>query len=350
MANRISINLHWKQRKRFERVAKKTSDADERRRYLIILKYNEGKGATTISRELHCSHSTPHRVACRFQRLGEAGLIDGRCDNGERKANAECYDALLERLEGTPQDFEWARPTWTQELLAKEIYIETGIELSTSTVSRMLAQLGARKGRPRATVACPWPAERRKRRLREIKKVLDELPEDEVAVYEDEVDIHLNPKIGPDWMLPATQKDVPTPGKNEKRYIAGALDADTGDVHYVEADHKRSSLFVLLVLRLAHHVYPEAERIHIVLDNYGIHKSRITERAIEALGGRVVLHFLPPYCPNENRIEPLWNQLHDNVTRNHRCANMDDLMIEVIDFLEAASPFPGSMPSLRRSA
>jgi hypothetical protein len=27
------------------------------------------------------------------------------------------------------------------------------------------------------------------------------LPADEVALYEDEVDIHLNPKIGPDWMV-----------------------------------------------------------------------------------------------------------------------------------------------------
>jgi transposase len=31
-----------------------------------------------------------------------------------------------------------------------------------------------------------------------------------------------------------------------------------------------------------------------------------------------VLHFLPPYCPDDNRIERLWKDLHDNVTRNHK--------------------------------
>ena len=31
----------------------------------------------------------------------------------------------------------------------------------------------------------------------------------------------------------------------------------------------------------------------------------------------MVLHFLPPYCPDHNRIERLWKDLHDNVTRNH---------------------------------
>ena len=43
-------------------------------------------------------------------------------------------------------------------------------------------------------------------------------------VYADEVDLHLNPKIGPDWMLPGTQRLVLTPGNNEKRYLAGAYD------------------------------------------------------------------------------------------------------------------------------
>jgi len=42
------------------------------------------------------------------------------------------------------------------------------------------------------------------------------------------VNIHLNPKTGPDWMLPGQQKTVLTPGQNQKRYLAGALDAHTG--------------------------------------------------------------------------------------------------------------------------
>jgi hypothetical protein len=44
----------------------------------------------------------------------------------------------------------------------------------------------------------------------------------EALFYEDEVDIHLNPRPGPDWMMRGRQKWVRTPGKNEKRYIASA--------------------------------------------------------------------------------------------------------------------------------
>ena len=45
--------------------------------------------------------------------------------------------------------------------------------------------------------------------------------------YEDEVEIHLNPKIGADWQLRGQQKRVVTPGRNEKYYLAGALHSGT---------------------------------------------------------------------------------------------------------------------------
>jgi len=43
-------------------------------------------------------------------------------------------------------------------------------------------------------------------------------------------------------------------------------------------------------------IVASAHRIHLIVDNYGIHSARATLRALEELGGRIVLHFLPPYC------------------------------------------------------
>src|SRR5208282_2736852 len=144
----------------------------------------------------------------------------------------------------------------------------------------------------------------------------------------DEVDIHLNPKIGLDWMNQGHQRQIETPGQNQKRYIAGARHAKTGQLTYVEGDRKTSALFCRLLDQLCLD-YPEARRIHVIVDNYIIHSSKITQRHLETLGGRVVLHFLPPYCPDHNRIERLWQDLHANVTRNHRCQSMEELMEEV---------------------
>ena len=56
-------------------------------------------------------------------------------------------------------------------------------------------------------------------------------------------------------------------------------------------------------------------------------------RAGQQQQGKVVPHFLPPYCPEHNRIERTWRDLHDNVTRNHQCRIMEQLMSDVVDYL-----------------
>ena len=197
-------------------------------------------------------------------------------------------------------------------------------------MSRLLRQLGIRLNRPKPIVNCPWRKSRRQRRLRAIRRLVDNLPRGEVVLYVDEVDIHLNPKTGPDWMLSGKQKYVLTPGCNEKRYLAGALNPKTGKLTWVEGDRKNSLLFLQLLHRLVTKTYRSARRIHLILDNYGIHDSLQVQLALKSeAASKIKLHFLPPYCPDHNRIERLWKDLHDNVTRNHRCTGMEALMTEV---------------------
>ncbi len=144
-------------------------------------------------------------------------------------------------------------------------------------------------------------------------------------MFADEVDIHLNPTIGADWMLPGTQRLVMTPGNTEKRYLAGAYETRCGRLAYVEGDRKASWLFLNL-LRARLESYNAAEMIHLILDNFIIHKSRLVQAWLAEFGARLRLHFLPPYCPAENRIERIWLDLHANVTRNHRQPTMGELM------------------------
>ena len=163
--------------------------------------------------------------------------------------------------------------------------------------------------------------------------MLATLPRREWAFYEDEVDVHLNPKVGLDWMACGQQKEVVTPGQNEKRYLAGAWEVRTRILTWVEGVRKTSYLFLDLLDRLKRQ-YPQARRLHLVLDNYRIHSSDIVHAALSGyLAGKVELHFLPPYCPDHNKIERVWQDLHANVTRNHRCASMADLMDEVRYYL-----------------
>ena len=205
-------------------------DLKQKLRYLIIVNLIRGRTVTETARALDAGRSTVYEVAKRFRECGEVGLIDRREENGERKLDERYLAILYEVVKSSPQEHGWPRPTWTRELLVKTMQQKTGVKIHPATMSIALKIIGARRGRPKPTVNCPWSKTAKNRRLREIQQLIDNLPPDEVVVYEDEIDIHLNPKIGLDWMVSGQQKEVVTPGKNEKRYLAGAQDVRTGEL------------------------------------------------------------------------------------------------------------------------
>ena len=79
--------------------------------------------------------------------------------------------------------------------------------------------------------------------------------------------------------------------------------------------------------------YPKAAVILVILDNYRIHDSQTTQVALRGFGGRLRLHFLPPYCPKDDKVERVWEDLHASVTRNHTCPDMERLMGKVREYL-----------------
>jgi len=314
----------------------RAQDGSMRCRCKLVLALVQGKTPTMIAQGGLCAKSQVYRVAERFITDGLAGLADRREDNGERKITPVYERELLSLVEQLPQKFGYRRPTWTQELLILVLAERVEISISVSAMSRLLRRSGIGLRRPKPIVGCPWKKTRRIRRLRMIQRLVENLPADEVVLYVDEVDIHLNPKIGPDWTKRGRQKRVLTPGCNEKRYLAGAWNPKTRRLEYVEGERKNSLLFLELLHALVTKVYPNANRIHLVLDNYGIHDSLQVRLALKsAAAEKLELHFLPPYCPDHNRIERIWKDLHDNVTRNHRCTTMDELMTEVRRYLAA---------------
>jgi hypothetical protein len=253
---------------------------------------------------------------------------------GRDRAGQDVIRRWLTLLGRTPQDFGWQRPTWTRELLCLQMKLEGFPAVAVCTMGRALSRIGARLGTPKPIVLCPWPRDRRLRVLAAIRRLETRASAEEPVLYSDEVDIHLNPKIGRDWMLRGHQRRIVTPGKNQKFYLAGALDVRTGRLHTTGAASKNAALFCQLLWLLASR-YRRARCVHLIVDNYGIHKARLTRKTLAAFGGRIVLHFLPPYCPDSNRIERVWQDFHANVTRNHRCKTLNRLLDNARRFLDA---------------
>lgn len=321
-------------RRRLIRLGRASGDPATALRFQAVAALAAGRPGVQVAIELDIARSTVTSAARRFAEGGIDALYDRRCRNGSAKVGEPFRKRVAELLLGTPEDFGWVRPTWTRELLCLQMTREGWPSVAVCTMGRALATIGARLGMPKPVVLCPWPRDARLRKLAQIRALEARASAAEPVFYEDEVDIHLNPKAGRDWMLRGHQRRLVTPGKNEKFYLAGALDVRTGALITTGAAKKNTSLFCDL-LRLIAKTYSRARRIHIILDNYRIHSARLTQQTLVRLRGRIVLHFLPPYCPDANRIERVWQDLHANVTRNHRCKTMVQLLANARAYLTA---------------
>jgi transposase len=90
-------------------------------------------------------------------------------------------------------------------------------------------------------------------------------------------------------------------------------------------------------LRHIKEIYPDAEQIYVVLDNWlTVHRHEKAMETFQQTGLHPV--WLPTYSPQSNPIEMLWEQLSDEVLRLHR--DSDDwatLKLRVSTWLSAFS-------------
>jgi putative transposase len=79
--------------------------------------------------------------------------------------------------------------------------------------------------------------------------------------------------------------------------------------------------------------------IHVVCDDARSHDCRAFRDYLAEHVGRVVLYYLPKYAPETNPIERVWWDLHETITRNHRCRTIEELLGEVYTWAEAQQSF-----------
>lgn len=331
-------------RRRLIRLERKSRDPLVVRRASAVRRLGEGRSVSEVSIETAAARSSVQGWRDLFLRDGEAGLVPRRRGPPPTTVTPTLIQQLLTLARQSPRDLGYLRHTWTSELFAKELARQFRQTIHASTVRRLLPRLGWvwRRARPTLHIRDPrYPV-----RMGAINRALAKAARTDTAVlYVDEVDIHLNPKLGALWCRRSEQVAIPTPGKNRKRYLAGALDAHRGTVLYTERETKNTDLFLSLLEAIERQYAPCFRRLYVVLDNYGIHSSRLA-RAWLAHHPRVRLLFQPAYHPWVNAIERLWKALHDTVTRNHRYATLDQLMQAVRRFLHVAQPFPGNHHAL----
>ncbi|WP_460630536.1 IS630 family transposase [Insolitispirillum peregrinum] len=119
--------------------------------------------------------------------------------------------------------------------------------------------------------------------------------------------------------------------------LHGALNLESGACHLVEAEAMNAETTIALLSRLPD-AYPEARKIHVVLDNARYHHAKMIREWVDTQGKRINLIFLPPYAPNLNPIERLWAVLHKTVTHNKFYPTFNDFVDAVPGFFRRTLP------------
>lgn len=321
------------ERRQMKKMAQKTHDKQYAIRILAILMVYQGKSVYQISEMLCTVPSSVWRWIKRFRTYGWIGL-QSRPAGRHRRWNLACLLPLITYLLAlSPQQFRYVRSRWSLELFILQIKKIAHVKISISTLYRFFCKNKIVWRRAAPTLNQPDPEYEEK--MARIHQALLQASTENPVFYEDEVDIHFNPKIGSDWYFKGQQKRIITPGQNQKYYLAGCYNAQTREIVYTGYGRKNSQLFINMLEKLKRH-YRQAKTLTLILDNYKIHTSQLVEAWL-VQNPTVNLLFLPVYSPWLNKIERLWQSLHETVTRNHCCQYMWQLIKKVRIFLNAAS-------------
>ena len=204
----------------------------------MLTLFETGNNLSETARRCHARRATVREWRRLYETEGEAGLTLQSRGREDWKATAIILGQLDELVRQDPTDLGYLRSRWSSELLALELNRQGWAAVHATTVRRWLVRLCIvwRRARPTLPIADP----RKARRRRAIKRALQRASVEDEVFYVDEADLDLNPRIGPAWTPRWVQPAIPTPGQNRKRYVAGALNARTGRVWWVEHPAKNS--------------------------------------------------------------------------------------------------------------
>jgi transposase len=306
----------------------------------LLLLCAAGRTPSEVASVLFCSRSSVYRIV-RAYRAGTLSFEEGSeratPQRRPRVLTPSLKRSVLALLKTAPRALGWCRTRWSCAALAVELQVRRGVIVSTETMRQWLHELGWEW--KRAKVAAKDDDPERVTKLARIRLAVEQLRAGAALFFADELDINLLPKVGYQWMPQGEQAAVLTPGTNEKRYLAGALDLTTGTITHCVWYRKQTGLFLDLLDTLDRtHPAPLFTYLTVVVDNAKIHKAAKVQQWLAA-HPRFALLYLPTYCPRANPIERAFGDVHDKCTRNHTRKRIWHLVQDVHQHLRVNGPW-----------
>lgn len=314
-----------------------------RERILIILLQNDGKTHQEIAQFLGCSPRTVAYWCMHGDPDNLETLHNQRESEHYRKATPEYIELLLKTVERDPSDLGDEFGRWTAERLATYLNEQTGIELSSSQVRRILKRKKYSYIWAKSSLEDKQnPRERAEfqERIAKYLAIARKNPELVQVWFWDESGFSLRVIRRKNWGKKGQRKKITGQRRRGRVNVMGGMrEADrkrvcffikkgNGDTFYEQLQQLNKFIKEEWINQgnCAENFSESGPKIILVLDNASFHKRRdVLDKIFQELPN-FVLEFLPAYSPDYNLIELVWHSCKEYIA--HRLfQSVDDLKI-----------------------
>jgi len=233
---------------------------------------------------------------------------------------------------GDPRQHGFDFGLWTRQIVAELILEKFKIEMSLSGVGKVLRRLGLTPQKPlrrayeRDEKAVTEWIEKVYPRVKIIaKKTGAEI------FWLDEASIRSDDPLQRTWGEKGKTPVVKTSGQRQSINAISALSNKGGFWYHVYNGKFTADKCVECFQRFLRN---RKSAIILIVDGHPVHKSKKVMKYIESLEGKLEIVFLPPYAPDLNPDELVWNQMRNVGTSKKPLKKGESLMNRAIMDLE----------------
>ncbi len=298
------------------------------RRANAIVLLDQGWGCERVAEALLLDDDTVRNWHRAFERGGIEALKTFDHEGSSSHLSSEQERALSDWIDAhcprsTQQIGAWLKRTF-------------GLSYSRSGLIALLHRLGFDYRKPEAM---PRGLDDAKQQafIDQYENLLNTMGDDEAVIFVDAV--HPTHQVRPAgcWARKKVALAVEQTTGRDRLNIHGAINLETGKTKILAVEKVNARSFIKLLGEIKG-THTAISLIHVFVDNASYHKADVVKEWLAAAGRKIVLHFLPPYCPHLDPIERLWALMHENVTHNRDYKTFNEFRREILTFLRQTVP------------
>lgn len=209
-----------------------------------------------------------------------------------------------------------------------------GIEYTVAGMTSWLHNHDFSYKKPKGT---PHKADKKKQEefIKKYDEMIKNIPTNEPVLFGDAVHPTMATKISYGWIRTGKDKLISTTASRTRINIMGSINLKTMVVTIT--NHETiDSVAMEAHFKKIREQYPDAPKIHLLVDQGPYNISDATKKSAELYG--IILHYLPTYSPNLNPIERLWKLMNEYVRNNVFFTLPKEFKNAILDFFNKTWP------------